>query len=153
MTDAGANTMVRTTGGTTSTEFVMPTIENDRDGVPTGIARAADGTTYVAGLGVYEGQSRIYKVGPNGPEVWVSGLSNVVDLAVAPNGDLIAQHRRGRSCLSHGKGFERARTPLLLSRWTVKSSYGGETREHSYPWVLPQPVTVRRLTFGVARSA
>jgi hypothetical protein len=35
----------------------------------------------------------------------------------------------------------------------VKSSYGGETREHSYPWVLPQPVTVRRLTFGVARSA
>lgn len=30
---------------------------------------------------------------------------------------------------------------------------GGEPREHSYPWVLPQPVTVRRLTFGVARSA
>jgi hypothetical protein len=90
VTDAGANTVVRTTGGTTSTEFVMPTIENDRDGVPTGIARAADGTTYLAGLGVYAGQSRIYKVGPNGPEEWVSGLTNVVDLAVAPNGDLIA---------------------------------------------------------------
>jgi hypothetical protein len=52
-----------------------------------------------------------------------------------------------------GKGFEQGRAPLLLSWWTVKSSYGGEPREHSYPWVLPQPVTVRRLTFGVARSA
>ncbi|GHB50153.1 hypothetical protein GCM10010347_19580 [Streptomyces cirratus] len=51
------------------------------------------------------------------------------------------------------KGFEAGGAPLLLSRWTVKSSYGGETREHSYPWVLPQPVTVWRLTFGVARSA
>lgn len=89
-TDAGANTVLRTTGGTTTTEFVMPLNENDRDGVPTGIARAADGTTYVAGLGVYEGQSRIYKVGPNGLELWVDGLTNVVDLAVAPNGDLIA---------------------------------------------------------------
>lgn len=88
-TDAGANTVLRTAGGTTSTEFVLPTNENDRDGVPTGIARAADGTTYVAGLGVYAGQSRIYKVGPNGPELWVTGLTNVVDLAVAPNGDLI----------------------------------------------------------------
>ncbi|MFF4273440.1 ScyD/ScyE family protein [Streptomyces sp. NPDC001536] len=89
-TDAGANTVLSTTGGTTSTEFVLPTNENDRDGVPTGIARGADGTTYVAGLGVYAGQSRIYKVGANGPELWVTGLTNVVDLAVAPNGDLIA---------------------------------------------------------------
>jgi hypothetical protein len=54
---------------------------------------------------------------------------------------------------AHGKGFERGDAPLLLSWRTVKSSYGGEPREHSYPWVLPQPVTVRRLTFGVARSA
>lgn len=54
---------------------------------------------------------------------------------------------------AHGKRFERGRAPLLLSWWTVKSSYGGEPRDHSYPWVLPQPVTVRRLTFGVARSA
>lgn len=89
-TDAGANTVLRTAGSTTTTEFVLPTNENDRDGVPTGIARAADGTTYVAGLGVYAGQSRIYKVGPQGPELWVTGLTNVVDLAVAPNGDVIA---------------------------------------------------------------
>ncbi|WP_307161863.1 ScyD/ScyE family protein [Streptomyces rishiriensis] len=89
-TDAGANTVLRTAGGTTTTQFVLPTNENDRDGVPTGIARGADGTTYVAGLGVYAGQSRIYKVGPDGPELWVTGLTNVVDLAVAPNGDLIA---------------------------------------------------------------
>ncbi|MEV6962720.1 ScyD/ScyE family protein [Streptomyces sp. NPDC051207] len=89
-TDAGANTVLRTENGTTSTAFVMPTIENDRDGVPTGIARGTDGTIYVAGLGVYAGQSRIYKVGPNGLEPWVTGLTNVVDLAVAPNGDLIA---------------------------------------------------------------
>ncbi|MEU3288630.1 ScyD/ScyE family protein [Streptomyces longwoodensis] len=90
VTDAGANTVLRTAGTTTTTQFVLPTIENDRDGVPTGIARTADGTTYVSGLGVYAGQSRIYKVGPNGPEEWLSGLTNVVDLAAAPNGDLIA---------------------------------------------------------------
>ncbi|MFI6686813.1 transposase [Streptomyces sp. NPDC050485] len=53
----------------------------------------------------------------------------------------------------HRKGFERDGAPPLPSWWIVKSSYGGETREHSYPWVLPQSVTVRRLTFGVARSA
>ncbi|WP_330461206.1 hypothetical protein OIB37_32675 [Streptomyces sp. NBC_00820] len=55
--------------------------------------------------------------------------------------------------IGSGKWFERGGAPLLLSRWTVKSSYGGEPREHSYPWVLPRSVTVRRLTFGVARSA
>ncbi|MFJ3672589.1 ScyD/ScyE family protein [Streptomyces sp. NPDC090106] len=90
VTDAGANTLLRTAGGTTSTEFVMPLNENDRDGVPTGIVKGSDGKLYIAGLGVYAGQSRIYKVGANGPELWVDGLTNVVDLAVAPNGDLIA---------------------------------------------------------------
>lgn len=43
---------------------------------------------------------------------------------------------------AHGKGFERGGAPLLRSRWTVKSSYGGEHREHSYS-VVPSSTYYR----------
>ena len=46
----------------------------------------------------------------------------------------------------HGKGLGRGDAPLLPSHSAVNFSQGGETREHSHPRVLPQPVTVLRLT-------
>ncbi|MGW8066180.1 ScyD/ScyE family protein [Streptomyces ziwulingensis] len=95
-TDAGANTVVRSTGdGTTTTQYLLP--KNDLpagavETVPTGITKAADGTVYVADMsGGRVGASRVWKIAPGEqPEVLATGLTNLVDLALDRHGDLLA---------------------------------------------------------------
>ncbi|NEB13358.1 ScyD/ScyE family protein [Streptomyces coelicoflavus] len=96
VTDAGANTVVRgDRDGTTSTEFLLPKNElptGAAESVPTGIARAADGTVYVADMsGGQVGASRIWKVAPgHEPEVLATGMTNLIDLDLDRDGDLVA---------------------------------------------------------------
>ncbi|MBJ6623450.1 ScyD/ScyE family protein [Streptomyces sp. DHE17-7] len=68
-TDAGANTVVRgNADGTTATEYLLPKNElptGAAETVPTGIAKAADGTVYVADMsGGRVGASRVWKIAP-----------------------------------------------------------------------------------------
>ncbi|MGW7385610.1 ScyD/ScyE family protein [Streptomyces sp. NPDC054794] len=104
VTDAGANTLVRTkSDGSTSVEFLVPTNatpSRTAEGVPTGMVKAHDGTIYFSDMsGTVPGSARIWKIPPGGtPEVFVTGLSNLVDLAVDCSGNLVA--------LSYTKGFQ-----------------------------------------------
>ncbi|CAL9668139.1 ScyD/ScyE family protein [Streptomyces sp. Tu 3180] len=91
-TDAGANDVVAVPGtGTTSTQYVLAK-NGTAESVPTGIVRKSDGTLYIADMGGGQvGGSRIWKVPPGQqPQVLVSGLTNLVDLAFDWKGDLLA---------------------------------------------------------------
>ncbi|WP_030205709.1 ScyD/ScyE family protein [Streptomyces sp. NRRL S-87] len=103
-TDAGANTVVRARqDGTTSTVAVWPKAEvngQSVEGVPTGIAKDRwTGTVYVADMpGMRPGAARIFKIEPGRkPELLVTGLTNLIDLEVTPDGNLLA--------LSYTRGF------------------------------------------------
>ncbi|MBD9729322.1 ScyD/ScyE family protein [Streptomyces caniscabiei] len=104
VTDAGSNDIVRVHGdGTTSTDFLVPvnvTPVRTAEAVPTGIVRAKDGTVYFADMsGMVAGSARIWKAVPGQqPEVLVTGLTNLIDLAVDCQGDLLA--------LSFTEGFQ-----------------------------------------------
>ncbi|WMI61833.1 ScyD/ScyE family protein [Streptomyces rochei] len=95
-TDAGANTVVRGNGdGTTATEYLLPKNElptGAAETVPTGIAKAADGTVYVADMsGGRVGASRVWKIAPGQqPEILATGMTNLIDLDLDRDGDLIA---------------------------------------------------------------
>jgi hypothetical protein len=107
--DAGGNTVVRATKhGATSTLAVLP----DQDAVapdflglppgstipaqavPTSVAVGPDGAYYVSqltGFPFEQGLSKIYRLAPDGTlSVYASGLTNVTDLAFAPDGTLYA---------------------------------------------------------------
>ncbi|MDT0612712.1 ScyD/ScyE family protein [Streptomyces lancefieldiae] len=91
-TDAGSNDVVAGPGdGTTSTKYLLPK-NGTAESVPTGIVKKADGTLYIADMGGGQvGGSRIWKVPPGQqPEVLVSGLTNIVDIAFDWKGDLLA---------------------------------------------------------------
>jgi hypothetical protein len=91
-TDAGSNDVVGiASAGTTSTQYVLP-LNGTSQAVPTGIAKATDGTLYISDMsGGNVGTSRIWKVTPGQqPQVLVSGLTNVVDIALDGEGDLFA---------------------------------------------------------------
>jgi hypothetical protein len=103
VTDAGGNTVVRTgSGGSTSTAYVLPTNNlpaGSQQAVPTGIVKTSDGTLYVSDLsGTVAGASRIWQIKPGQqPQVVVTGLSDVIDLALDHSGNLLA--------LSYTQGF------------------------------------------------
>jgi sugar lactone lactonase YvrE len=63
------------------------------DAVPTSVVVGPDGAYYVSQLTGFPfpvGGANIFRVVPGqAPEVWASGFTNVVDLAFAPNGDLL----------------------------------------------------------------
>ncbi|MDG9695024.1 ScyD/ScyE family protein [Streptomyces mutabilis] len=91
-TDAGSNDVVAGPGdGTTSTKYVLPK-NGTAESVPTGIVKSSDGTLYIADMGGGQvGGSRIWKVPPGQqPQVLVSGLTNIVDIAFDWKGDLLA---------------------------------------------------------------
>ncbi|GAA4000286.1 hypothetical protein GCM10022384_54060 [Streptomyces marokkonensis] len=100
VTDAAANDVIRVRpDGTTKTEVVLPNnalpTESGSvkaEAVPTGIVRGRDGAFYISDLsGAHNGLGRLWRYVPGGePTVFATGLSSVIDLAVAPNGDLIA---------------------------------------------------------------
>ncbi|MFD9396564.1 ScyD/ScyE family protein [Streptomyces sp. NPDC060000] len=129
VTDAGANDLIRVhADGTTTTEFVFPnntlpaasgvhtaTPAGQYQAVPTGIVRDRDGTFYIADMsGMVEGISRVWRYAPgSAPTVFVTGLTDVIDLALDPHGDLIA--------LSYGSGLGSAPGPGALTRIDKKS--------------------------------
>ncbi|MEU0007163.1 ScyD/ScyE family protein [Streptomyces sp. NPDC006314] len=113
--DAGANDLIRVhPDGTTETEAVFPnnllptppavssavksslvrplTPAGQTQAVPTGIVRGWDGAFYISDLSSMQPNlSRIWRYVPGGkPTVFATGLTNTIDLRVAPNGDLIA---------------------------------------------------------------
>lgn len=91
-TDAGANDVVSAPGdGTTSTSYVLPP-NGSAESVPTGIVKDSAGTLYISDMGGGQvGGSRIWKVTPGQqPQVLVSGLTNIVDIALDGKGGLLA---------------------------------------------------------------
>lgn len=97
ITDAAANDVVRgASDTTTSTAYVLPKNQlangTAAESVPTGIVKDWDGTLYIADMsGGNVGASRIWKVEPGKqPEVFVTGLTNVIDLEFDWKGDLLA---------------------------------------------------------------
>jgi hypothetical protein len=115
-TDAGANDLIRIhPDGSTETVFAFPTNTRPTDNaalqaVPTGVVRGRDGAFYIADMsGMYQGLSRIWRYVPGStPTVFATGLTDVIDLAVAPGGDLIA--------LSYGSGPSTDPGPGTLTR-------------------------------------
>jgi hypothetical protein len=114
--DTGANDLIRVhPDGTTETEAVFPnntlpappatkspapksspvqpmTPPGQTQAVPTGIVRGRDGAFYISDLSSMQPNlSRIWRFVPGSkPTVFATGLTNTIDLRVAPNGDLIA---------------------------------------------------------------
>ncbi|TQJ37123.1 ScyD/ScyE family protein [Streptomyces sp. NBC_00080] len=139
VTDAAGNTLIRVhPDGTTTTEFVFPnnvlpaaasasgaqssadaTVlaapAGQTEAVPTGIVRGRDGAFYISTMsGMNKDLTRIWRYVPgSAPTVFVSGLTDVIDLALAPNGDLIA--------LSYGTGPASALGPGALTRINKKT--------------------------------
>lgn len=72
--------------------------------VPTGITVGSDGTYYVGeftGFPFLEGIARIFSVVPGyTPEVYAEGFTQIIDLALAPNGGLYVLEYASRSLLS-----------------------------------------------------
>jgi hypothetical protein len=103
VTDAGGNTVVRTgPAGSTSTAYVLPTNNlpaGSQQAVPTGIVKTSDGTLYVCDMsGTLAGAARIWQIKPgHQPRVVVTGLSDLIDLALDHSGNLLA--------LSYTQGF------------------------------------------------
>lgn len=97
VTDAGGNDLVGVSGrGKVSTEAVFPDSKGP-DGapaqaVPTGVVVTRSGTVYVADMGAMKpGASRVWKIVPgHKPELLVSGLTALSDLAQDSKGNLIA---------------------------------------------------------------
>lgn len=96
-TDAGANDVLHVAAdGTVSTAAVPPTNVTSTGGVaqsvPTGIVRASNGVFYISDMsGENVGLSRIWRYTPgSGLTLVTTGLTDVIALALAPNGDLIA---------------------------------------------------------------
>ncbi|MEU1408899.1 ScyD/ScyE family protein [Streptomyces sp. NPDC005728] len=125
VTDAGANDLIRVhPDGTTTTEFVFPnntlpaassgaqplTPAGQAQAVPTGIVRGRDGAFYISDMsGMNKGLSRIWRYVPgHAPTVFAKGLTDVIDLAVDPRGNLIA--------LSYGTGSAEDLGPGALTR-------------------------------------
>ncbi|WP_458246955.1 ScyD/ScyE family protein [Streptomyces sp. MAI_2237] len=110
-TDAGANDVVSLPGdGTATARYVMPT-NNTSQSVPTGLLKASDGTLYISDMGGGQvGGSRIWKVAPGQqPQVLVSGLTNITDIAFDWKGNLLALSYSSSS-------LSQAPTPGSLSR-------------------------------------
>ncbi|MGW0792265.1 ScyD/ScyE family protein [Streptomyces sp. NPDC002911] len=92
VTDSAGNTLLRVKpDGAVSTEFVFPK-NGDAESVPTGLVQGADSAYYIADMsGIRKGLSRIWRWVPgSAPTVFTTGLTGVIDLAVRPDGDLVA---------------------------------------------------------------
>ncbi|MEU6127426.1 ScyD/ScyE family protein [Streptomyces sp. NPDC047123] len=92
VTDSAGNTLLRVTpDGTVKTEFVFPK-NGDAEAVPTGLVKGGDGAYYISDMsGIRKGLGRIWRWVPgSAPTVFTTGLTGVIDLAVRPDGDLVA---------------------------------------------------------------
>ena len=93
--DAGGNAVVRASHkGTFTTIAVLPPTQIDADAVPTSVVQGPDGAYYISqltGFPFEKGAANIWRVVPGqAPTVYASGLTNLTDLAFAPDGSLYA---------------------------------------------------------------
>jgi sugar lactone lactonase YvrE len=91
--DAAGNSILEVQGGEVSLLAVIPDSPNGTDQVPTSVTRGPDGAYYVGTLaeGAGNGAANVWRVVPGqAPEVFVSGLTAVVDVAFGPDGSLYA---------------------------------------------------------------
>jgi hypothetical protein len=93
--DAGANALIESlANGTTRTLAVLPPVApGTRDPVPTSVTEGPDGALYVSqltGFPFWQGTSSVFRIASDGSstEVYASGFTAVVDLAVSANRDL-----------------------------------------------------------------
>jgi hypothetical protein len=129
--DAGANDLLRIRpDGTTETVFVFPnnvlppaasssavrplTPAGQLQAVPTGIVRGADGAFYISDLSAMkQGLSRIWRYVPGStPTVFATGLTDVIDLALAPDGSLVALSYGTRTSIPPSDGGPGALTRI-----------------------------------------
>jgi sugar lactone lactonase YvrE len=91
--DAAGNSILEVRNGRVSLLAVIPESANGTDQVPTSLARGPDGAYYVGTLaeGAGNGAANVWRVVPGqAPEVFISGLTAVVDVAFGPDGSLYA---------------------------------------------------------------
>jgi sugar lactone lactonase YvrE len=105
--DAGGNAVVRAShkgtfttiavlppGSALAPPFVPPGTQIPTDAVPTSVVQGPDGAYYISqltGFPFEKGDANIWRVVPGqDPTVYASGLTNLTDLAFAPDGSLYA---------------------------------------------------------------
>jgi hypothetical protein len=89
--DAAGNSILKVRDGRVSLLAVIPDSPNGTDQVPTSVARGPDGAFYVGTLaeGAGNGGANVWRIVPGEePEIFVGGLTAVVDLAFGPDGSL-----------------------------------------------------------------
>jgi hypothetical protein len=95
LADAGGNAVVRASHkGTFTTITPLPPTSIGADAVPTSVVKGPDGAYYISqltGFPFQQGAASIWRVVPGqAPTVYASGLTNLTDLAFAPDGTLYA---------------------------------------------------------------
>ena len=91
--DAAGDSILDVRRGRVSLLAVIPPSANGSDQVPTSVTRGPDGAWYVGTLaeGAGNGGARVWRIVPGqAPEVYVDGLTAVVDIAFGPDGSLYA---------------------------------------------------------------
>jgi len=91
--DAAGDSVLEVRRGRVSLLAVIPPSENGTDQVPTSVTRGPDGAWYVGTLaeGAGNGGANVWRIVPgHDPEVYVDGLTAVVDIAFGPDGSLYA---------------------------------------------------------------
>jgi hypothetical protein len=91
--DAAGDSILAVHKGRVSLLAVIPSSENGTDQVPTSVTRGPDGAWYVGTLaeGAGNGGAKVWRIVPgHDPEVYVDGLTAVVDIAFGPDGSLYA---------------------------------------------------------------
>ena len=91
--DAAGDSILTVRHGRVSLLAVIPSSPNGSDQVPTSVTRGPDGAWYVGTLaeGAGNGGANVWRIVPgHAPEVYVGGLTAVVDIAFGPDGSLYA---------------------------------------------------------------
>jgi hypothetical protein len=91
--DAAGDSILSVRDGRVSLLAVIPSSPNGSDQVPTSVTRGPDGAWYVGTLaeGAGNGGANVWRIVPgHAPEVYVGGLTAVVDIAFGPDGSLYA---------------------------------------------------------------
>ena len=91
--DAAGDSILDVHNGNISLLAVIPSSPNGTDQVPTSVTRGPDGAYYVGTLaeGAGNGGANVWRIVPgHAPEVFVDGLTTVVDIDFGPDGSLYA---------------------------------------------------------------
>jgi sugar lactone lactonase YvrE len=91
--DAAGDAILDVRNGQVALLAVIPPSADGSDQVPTSVTRGPDGAYYVGTLaeGAGNGAARVWRVVPgHAPQVYIDGLTAVVDIAFGPDGSLYA---------------------------------------------------------------